>query len=230
MFSNVFLAQTRREMTESSSHRIAYMALHFSPYANGLSNIPAELPKGSLLLLDDSMPPENHDPRIVTEQLTELVNRVAPAGVLLDFQRPATQALKAMAAGIARVLPCPVGVTETYATDLGCPVFLPPPPVNRALEEYLKPWRKQGIYLEIAPECVTVTVTNSGSNTVPGPIVQGLPLEDKMLHCHYNVEVFPDRAVFTMCRYREDLASLVRKAETMGVLGCVGLYAELQNI
>ena len=230
MFSKVFLAQTSREMAESSPGRIAYMALHFSPYAGGLSNLPGALPEGSILLLDDSMPPENHNQQTVIAQLTELVQQFSPAGVLLDYQRPVTEDLKAMAACITEALPCPVGATEVYARDLGCPVFLSPPPVNKALENYCKPWLRQGVYLEIAPECLAITVTNCGSSSACIPLVQGLPLKDNRLHCHYNVEVFSDRAVFTMCRYREDLESLVQEAESLGVLGCVGLYRELQNI
>lgn len=229
MFSKVFLAQARREMAEFLPERVAYMALHFSPYATGLSNIPTDLPEGSILLLDDSMPPENHNPQAVVGQLTELAQQFSPAGVLLDFQRPVTKELKAMAACIIEALPCPVGVTESYAKDFGCPVLLPPPPVNMALEHFLKPWLKQGVYLEIAPEALEITVTEKGSARAQIPLTSNLPLADKRLHCHYNVEVFSDRAVFTMCRYREDLSALVREAEQFGVLGCVGLYKELQG-
>ena len=52
---------------------------------------------------------------------------------------------------------------------------------------------------------------------------------DERIHCHYDVEVLSDRAVFTICRYKEDLAALVEEAENLGVLGCVGLYHELQR-
>ncbi len=230
MFSQVFLAQTSREMATTQSKKLAYMALHFSPYGKGLSNIPSDLPKGSILLLDDSMPAENHNPEVVVNQLTEMANQFSPVAVLLDFQRPVTRDLEVMADRIVKSLPCPVGITEAYAKNLGCAVFLPPPPANQALADYLRPWEKQGVYLEIAPEALEVTVTEAGSTSVQVPLLEGLSLEDKRLHCHYNVEIFSDKVVFTICRYKEDLESMVQEAEHLGVLGCVGLYGELQYL
>lgn len=229
MFSKVFLAQSGLEMAKSLPERFAYMALHFSAYSKGLSNAPAQLPQGSILLLDDSMEPADHDPQVVTDQLRELVNRFSPKAVLLDFQRTKTKELENMATCILQALSCPVGVTEVYARDLGCPVFLLPPPVNKALEDYIDPWKNQGVYLEIAPDCLAFTVTEKDSTPAQIPIVQNLPLEDHRLHCHYNVDVFSDRAVFTICRYKEDLAQLVQEAEQLGVLACVGLYGELED-
>ena len=95
--------------------------------------------------------------------------------------------------------------------------------------EHIGPWKKQGVYLEIAPEGLEFTVTETGSSATPIFPVSGLPLEDKRLHCHYNIQVLQDKAVFTICRYKEDLAQLVQEAEDFGVLGCVGLYGELIN-
>lgn len=224
MFSKVFLASAT---AKPLLPRFAYMAVHFSSFGRGLSNLPGSLPKGSMVLLDDSMEPMDHDPEMVTRQLAELIDRVAPTAVLLDFQRPITKQLQVMAEAIIKALPCPGGVTKAYAKELGCPVFLPPPPANKALGDYIGPWKKQGVYLEIAPEGLEITVTETGSSAIPIFPVSGLPLEDKRLHCHYNVQVLQDKAVFTICRYKEDLAQLVQEAEGLGVLGCVGLYWEL---
>lgn len=224
MFSKVFLAGAT---AKPLLHRFAYMAVHFSSFGRGLSNLPGSLPKGSMVLVDDSMEPMNHDPEMVAAQLKELVERFSPIAVLLDFQRPITKQLQVMAEAIIKALPCPVGVTKAYAKELGCPVFLPPPPANKALGDYIGPWKQQGVYLEIAPEGLEITVTEAGSSAMPIFPVSGLPLEDKRLHCHYNVEVLQDKAVFTICRYKEDLAQLVQEAEGLGVLGCVGLYWEL---
>ena len=226
MFSKVFLAGAA---AKPLLPRFAYMAMHFSSYNKGLSNLPESLPKGSMILLDDSLEPADHDPEMVTRQLAELIDRVAPTAVLLDFQRPVTKELEIMAEAIIKALPCPVGVTEAYAKEFGCPVFLPPPPANKALGDYIGPWKKQGVYLEIAPEGLEITVTETGSSATPIFPVSDLPLEDKRLHCHYNVKVLQDEVVFTICRYREDLAALVQEAEDLGVLGCVGLYGELIN-
>lgn len=229
MFSKVFLAMTAGEMYDAAAERIAYMALHFSPYGAGLSNPPQSLPENSILLLDDSMQIENHDPTLVARQLEELVSRFSASAVLLDFQRETSIPTRDMVSHVLQVLPCPVAATAPYAKEFHCPVFLAPPPVNTPLTAYLAPWLKQGVYLEIAPDCMEITVTEMGCTKSRIHSPKELPLTDKRLHCHYQVEVLPDKAVFTVCRYTPDLQSLVAEAETLGVFGCVGLYAELTN-
>ena len=230
MFSEVFLAQTAAETAAFPVDKTAYLSCHFSPYGKGLSNLPETLPPDSLLILDDSMPPKQHDPGIVYEEFTELIEKFAPKGILLDFQNKPTEPAKAMAAYLTQALPCPVAVTPAYAKDLSCPVFLPPPAVNKLLKDHLAPWLKQGVYLEIAPEALTITVTEKGSTATPIPPVYGLPLKNKRLHCHYKVSVLPDKAVFTLSRNKEDLQALVLEARKLGVWGAVGLYQELKFI
>lgn len=228
MFSNVFLAQTGGEPGEFSPGRMAYMALHFSAYGAGLSNLPRQLPTGSILLLDDSTPPSGHHPQTVITQLKELAESFAPTAILLDFQRGECAEAYEMAKAIIPALPCPVAVTEPYAGKLGCPVFLAPPPVNKPLKTYLQPWLKNGIYLEIAPEALEVTVTEDGSRAQPVmPSKNAFSRADKRLHCHYRVEVFQDKAVFSLQRDKRDLADLVTEAYTFGVKAVVGLYQEL---
>lgn len=227
MFSKVFLAMTAGEIKESAAERIAYMALHFSPYSKGLSNPPQSLPENSIMLLDDSMQIGQHDPRLVVQQLKELVSRFSVSALLLDFQKEVTAESEAMVSSILQALPCVVAATAVYAKKFHCPVFLAPPPANILLADYLSPWLKQGVFLEIAPETMQFTVTKKGSTKSPIHPPRDFPLEDKRLHCHYQVEVLPDRAVFTVCRYTADLQPLVEEAERLGVLGCVGLYGEL---
>ena len=224
MFSKVFLAGSG---TFPLSQRFAYMAVHFSAYGKGLSNVPEQLPKGSIILLDDSTAFDGHDPALVTSQCKELVEKTLPYGVLLDFQRPYSRQLQDMTEQLIAALPCPVGATENYAGVPGCAVFLSPPPANKALAEYIAPWKRQGVFLEIAPTGIEITVTEKGSETKQIPLLSDLPLKDRRLHCHYDVQVLSDRAVFSICRHKEDLAALVEDAQSLGVLGCVGFYREL---
>ncbi|MBR4016561.1 MAG: hypothetical protein IKK11_01975, partial [Oscillospiraceae bacterium] len=165
MFSQVFLAITQPEIGKNLPNRLAYMALHFSPYDAGLSNIPAFLPPGSILLLDDSMPPDMHDREVIVQQLKVLVDQFSSTAVLLDFQREVSPKSEEMVDFILQSLPCPVGATEDYASKMGCPVFLSPLPVNKSLESYLSPWLQQGVFLELAPESRKITVTKDGSCT-----------------------------------------------------------------
>ena len=84
------------------------------------------------------------------------------------------------------------------------------------------------VYLELYAEGLEITVTKEGSRFSPISSASPLPLADKRLHCHYRVTVFPEKAVFTLSRSREDLSALAREAEELGVLGVVGLYRELE--
>lgn len=230
MFSRVFLAQTCLEMEQFHPQRLAYMACHFSPYSAGLSNMPQALPENSILLLDDSMPVQEHDPQVVTHQLQALVEQLSVQAVLLDFQGEKTLEITEMVSAILQALPCPVAVTEQYAKELSCPVFLAPPPLNMALPDYLAPWQDRRIYLEIAPQSVEFTVTETGCTCTPVHTTDNLPLQDKKLHCHYNVKVHTDKAVFTLQRTKEDLSALVNECYELGVCGAVGLYQELSGI
>jgi len=227
IFSNIFLATTSYELAEFLPEKLAYMACHFSPYGVGISNMPRYLPAGSILLLDDSMQVTNHDTEVVTLQLSELVQQFSVEAVVLDFQVPWNAESEQMASAILQAIPCPVAITEKYAKHLQCPVFLSPPPINMPLEKHLAPWKNQGVYLEIAAQATEFTVTEHGSFPTAIPYAQNLPLEDSKLHCHYNVEVFPDRAIFTLSRTLEDLAKLAEEAYALGVSGVVGLYQEL---
>ena len=229
MFSDAFLAQTGIEISRCPVAKAAYMACHFSPYGKGLSNLPERLPTGSILLLDDSMPPNGHDPQMIENQLTKIVKQFDIAAILLDFQGEYTQESMDITRYLSKALPCPVAVTAAYAKALGCPVFLSPTPVNMALKDHILPWLQQGVFLEIAPMATRFTVAETGCTVLPIPYTEALPLYDEKLHCHYNVEVLPGQAVFTLCRTREDLAVLSKEAKQLGVLETVGLYQELAH-
>lgn len=226
MFSRVFLAVTARELETVRPKRTAYMACHFSPGGSGLSNLPDALPEGSILLLDDSMPVQGHDSGTVVNQLNELITKFYIRAVLLDFQRPPTQESRKMVSAILQNCSSTVAVTPAYGKE-GFPVFLPPPPANKSLKEYLKPWAKNGVFLELAMEGLEITVTKEGSRFSNIYPTAPLPLEDTRLHCHYGVRVCLGRAVFTLSRSREDLAALIREAESLGVIATVALYEEL---
>ena len=229
MFSDVFMAVTSQEMHRFAPKRTAYMACHFSPGGLGLSNLPCSLPPDSLLLIDDSMPVQGHDPKTVISQLNEMIRSFSVKAVLLDFQRAFSDESCEMVGSIAASCACPVAVTPSYAHIEGCDLFLPPVAVNMALSDYLNPWLGRGIYLEIAREQIQITVTETGSQTNPDFLNAAFPLINERLHCHYNVSVFPEKAEFTLTRTPEDLAALTQEAYALGVQGVVGLYQELQT-
>ena len=226
-----FLAMTAAEMRNISVYppKIAWMACHFSPYGTGLSNLPRELPPGSLLILDDVTPPHGHDPVLIAEQLTQCTELLQCRGILLDFQRRNCPETAALAKHLTQALPCPTAVSDSYASDLSCPVFLSPLPPSVPLEAYLAPWKGRDIWLELGLEGEILTLTEQGctATSLPYPDPDADGFSDENLHCHYTTETNEKAARFTLWRTSEDIKQLLEEAETLGVTAAVGLFQEL---
>lgn len=228
-----FLAMTAAEMYSVSElpDKIAWMACHFSPYGLGLSNLPKELPAGSLLMVDDMTPPHGHDPVRIAGQLSACVESLQCCGVLLDFQRGGCKETLVIAEYLSEALPCPVVVSESYAHNLSCPVFLSPLPPSAALETYLLPWKDREIWLDLGTdgECIILTESGAEAQALPYPDMHSPGFHDSSLCCHYTVQTDEKSAGFTLWRTRNDLKELLAEAETLGVSGAVGLYQELNR-
>ena len=231
MDMNCYIAMTAAEFTGAKQlpSRIGWMACHFSQRDNGISNLPGTLPEGSVLILDDSRPPAGHDPALITNQLTEAVQRWKVASVLLDFQDPKNAETTEIAKHLARTLPCPICVAAPYAKDLSCPVLVPAPPPHRPLQDWLAPWEGRQIWLEATLEAERITVTEQGSRVTPMPF---MPLEDNFftedkLFCRYRIREYADRVEFTIVRNRDHLKKLLAEAEKLGVCHAIGLYQQL---
>ncbi len=223
-----YLAMTAAELCRFEPPlRPAWLACHFSPYHSGLSNLPAFLAPGSLLILDDSTPIENHDPETVKNQLIQCVETWQCSGILMDFQRPVQPEAQEMAAYLSDSLPCPAAVSHLYAKELDCPVFLPPAPLHSSLESHLSPWESRDIWLETALDSETLVLTEDGCRIYSTAETPEAGFVDEKLHCHYWTQVLPNEARFTLWRTREDLEGLLAEAEALGVTAAVGLWQEL---
>lgn len=211
--------------------QLAYMACHFSAYGTGLSNIPSQLPKDSLLILNDRMPICGHDHALIVQQLEQLVQTLQCCGVLLDFQRPEYPELTTLAKTIADALPCPVAVSSLYAQDLFCPVFLPPVPLHKPLATYIAPWHDRVIWLEAATDAERITVTEQGSEIMLLPYTEPSPdaLTDTALHCTYETKITQDAITFHLYRTKAQLEALLDEAETLGIAKTIGLYQQLRR-
>ena len=205
----------------------AWMACHFSPYGTGLTNLPRQLPPDSLLILNDRTPICGHDPVLVCQTLLECIQQLHCRGLLLDFQRPNCRETAALVKKAAS-LPCPVCISDIYAKDLDCPVFLPPVPLTLSPEAHLSPWKGREIWLEAATEHTVFTVTANGCTEASGPAEGDFPFREDRLHCRYRTELQGDRAVFYLSRSRADLNTLLEEAASLGVTMAVGLWQELQ--
>ena len=224
-----YLALTAAEFAGASQlpEKIAWMACHFSCYGTGLSNLPEDLPEGSVIILNDRTPPDKHDPQRILEQMQQIVEIYKPDGILLDFQRNGIALNGQVADVLVKELPCCVGVTAEYARDLKCPVFLEPPPLHVPLSQYIAPWGEREIWLELAPETRNYTVTKEGctiESTENTPLPQPFFTEET-LYCRYHTALLEDAAVFTLQRTREDMEALI--AKTPQIKRGIGLYQQL---
>lgn len=230
MAIRTYLAMTASEFAKADPlpPHVAWMACHFSPYGTGLSNLPFCLPPDSLLILNDRIPIQGHDPERIGIQLKNTAAALGCSGILLDFQRPNCQETQILADHLVRTLPCPVCVSDLYAKDLDCPVFLPPCSHHVHLENHIEPWKDRDIWLDLARNAEMVTVTSCGSSTIPLPLGE-LPEgshEAPTLHAHYFKECVGDSIHFTLWRTQEDLQALCQQAETLGIRNTVMLLSD----
>lgn len=225
MPSAFFLAQTAVEIRQKlpTAAKRAWMACHFSPYGTGLSNLPQDLPEGSMVIVNDLMPVASHDPERIAAQLTGLVQEQHISHVLLDFQRPGESNTAQIAKAIVEALPCPVGVSQMYADGFECPVFLPPPPLHTPLKDYIESWKGRPVWLELMPDCVTYTITEKGCGKAACKAAGAFPHFDEPACCRYRTEVSADAIQFTLMRGQAELERLRNQKE----IECfVGLFQE----
>ena len=224
----IYLAMTQGEFLNCPQlpEHIAWMESSFSSSGAGLSQLPHTLPKNSLLMVTDQFPPQTHDPELIVRQLTKAAEEFSLCGVVLDFQRPYCEELSVIADAICNALPCPVALTPPYRNK-DTVLFLPPVPVYQSAKECLAPYAGQEIWLETELRGLEMIVTEDGCTGHPlESLLNENIFEDSLCHCHYSVDVLPDRAVFSLQRTENDLLSLLSDAETMGVTKALGLYQQ----
>lgn len=226
-----YLAMTAAEYAQASvlPEKLAWMACHFSPYGTGLSNLPSELPDNAVLIVNDVTPMHRHDSNRIKEQLLQCTARLPIHAVLLDFQRPAGDCISNLIAGLLEALPCPVAVSELYASDFSCPVFLPPCPPYTLLQDHIASWQGREIWLETAASQSKILLTEKGCTyTEISPAENHeAGFEAPELHCHYQIETGEGYAKFTLWRTKEDLTELLKMAAELGIKETIGLYQEL---
>ena len=230
----LYLALTGAEISklQTLSFPCAYMACHFSPYTQGLANLPTKLPSGSMLILNDRMPCQGHSADLIASQLRDVLDQFTCESLLLDFQRPPDAEIEDIVRRIVEVCPCPVAVTEGYASNLHCPVFLSPAPLHVPLADYLQPWADREIWLEAALLQEEIAVTETGTdyaNRFP-PCSQHGGFFDETLCCNYIVKPSPERINFILFDTPASLQKKLSLAHSLGVSRAIGLWQELGTI
>ena len=159
----MYLAMTREEMAGHPQRQTAYMACHLSE--NGLCDLPSALPPDSILILNDSILPDRLDIPQILEELTQAVDRLAPNALLLDFERAGNPQLSQLVTAAAASFP--IIVSEPYAADLSCPVFLSAPLPHQSLSDKIKPWQNRELWLEATLSAEQMVLTVEGCSIRP---------------------------------------------------------------
>lgn len=227
----LFLAMTAGELLNAQRlpDRPAWMACHFSPYGTGLSNVPKTLPEGAMLILNDRMPPDRHDPQLAADIMSKTAEQLHCDCILLDFQRPFNDQAAAVAQAVLNTADCPVGISSSYAQALPCPVLLPPVLPHIPLTDALAPWKNREVWLELSLEAMQIKVTANGSQYTPLPYIHLSESAhiDPSLHSHYEITTEEDQVIFQLGRTGEDLSQLLETAQAYNVTKAVGLWQEL---
>lgn len=232
MALTLYLAMTGAEIHNCPSPpaHIAWMACHFSPYGTGISNVPPMLMPGSMLILNDRIPPQGHDPESVAEQLANAAAHLEVSRVLLDFQRPGDPLTKEIAAAIIPALPYPAAITAAYAEGLDCPVFLTPQ-LHKPMTEQLKLWGGREVWLEAALDCQEAVLTEEGCTFMDGETPADISgcHTDAQAHCRYCITLEEEQVRFALWREADHLQALLNEAASLGIDCAVGLYQQLRN-
>ena len=226
-----YIAMTRSEFSSfrSSECLPAWMACHFSPYGIGISNLPDVLPEASMIILNDIIPPYEHDPDIIANQLNELASKAKTNTFLLDFQREKNRKTEAIVKELTNKLNGKVGVTEAYAENTTCAVFLTCPLPYQPLSKKISRWDGRDLWLELAVETSIVHISTSGSKIthVNKSILNAKDSYDNVLKSRYLTEINEKQAMITIERNPETLYLLEQEAASYDIELTIGLYQQL---
>lgn len=225
-----YLAMTEAEIRSATSlpRHLAYMACHFSPYGIGLTNIPKQLPPGSILIVNDRVPVLHHDPAFILRQLTSAVQKLNVFGILLDFQIYDVPMTAQIVKTLVNGLPCPVAVSAVYGKELSCPIFTAPALHQRFCD--FEPIKKgRPLWLDAYQEAALYKVTSNGCTISKEARLSGKNFFDEVLQCRYSFSVERDSAAFTLSRQAEEITGYLHAAEKAGISVAVGLYQQFSQ-
>lgn len=222
MAINFYLAMMAEEISNYASFP-ENTAFIYCPF-DAKADISRDIPPDVILVLTDSSPVKPE----LAEPVAHWIRRSCCKAVLLDFQLPEQKNSGLFARNLQQMLTCPVVISECYASDLDCPVFLSPLPHHRALQDHIAPWAGREIWLDIHPMSEQLLLTEQGAaiRTISDFYAAEHSHADSRLHCHYSIALEQNAANFTFWRTDEDWQALMEEMEQCGIHHAIGLYQE----
>ena len=224
----LYLAMTQGEFAAAPvlPGKPVWLGCRFSPDEGTLTGLPPA-PSGAVMV-NDSIPFSGCDP----ERIIHTLHQHSPAeALILDFQQPGIPEQQALVRELVRGMDCLVIVSDLYAENLSCPVFLSPCPHHVHLADHIVPWAGREIWLDLAMDasCLTLTKEGCAVSSLPCGAAAEQGFTDEQLHCHYRAETGDDFARFILWRTREDLLALEKEARSLGIQQLVRLWYEWQD-
>ncbi len=230
----MFLALTAEEFSQNPSLpcRPAWMSVHFSSKGPGLSNLPPQLPPGSMIILDDHIPWKDHSIESICKDLTEALLRAGVYGLLLDFERQPTEETTLLARAVTeccKELGVTLGAPANYIFDEDTALFVSPLPCNIPAES-LKSQRK--LWLDISPVCHCIKMSKDKAWESPATYPPRSKTEKHEIHwddtllCSYFTESDDDTLKITLFRDTEDAWRLLKRLDPARVQLALGLWRD----
>lgn len=230
----LFLAFTAEEFSQKVPFpaKTAWMSVHFSPNGSGLTNLPPQLPQGSLILLDDHIQWANHSIERVCQELVTVLQRTESIGLLLDFEREPTAETLLLTKALGRCckeLGVALSAPPKYLLEDDTTLFLSPFPCSIAPEN-IDPQRK--VWLDISPVCHSIRISKDCTIGSPAPYTRaGIPNSqevywDEDLLCNYYSEADGDDIRITLFRDATSAAKLLNRLNPAKIQLAIGLWRD----
>lgn len=222
-------AMTPEEIAQRQTRpeHYAWMAAHFDPRGNGLTDLPEKMPADGILILNDKIPYTGHSSEKICRTMMDCLNRWKLQGILLDFERPVSEQLREVVKNLVTSLPCPTVCGQ--ALDIpGLVPLISMPELTQPSEEYFT--GHKGAWLEVRKQAAIYRVDQDGCSIVQtSEPTKNTPevMFDSALCAHYQAAPGPDSVEFILWRDREDRKKIMEIGQAAGIEIMVGLYQEL---
>ncbi len=231
----LFLAITPAEFAHLPElpNPLAWMSVRLSLTSPGLSNVPSQLPPGSLIIFDDKTPWSGHSVELVCKEMTTLLLNTKAYGLLLDFERaptPETILLVKALSQCCKEIGIPLAAPEGYGGDESVAVFTSPFPCWKKPTETSNDHR--ALWLDASPTAHALRITQDHAVGIALPYPPETPPEedqihwDESLHCAYWTDFDGDGLVITMYRTPEKTTELLAELPSSPFRLAVGVWRE----